>query len=67
MDFPTFQAELRRLGGQVQALAVIGAMLRLHQTKQQAHPAVQARLLAALQAVRPAGSTVWMSGRLPMR
>jgi precorrin-6B methylase 2 len=55
MDFPTFQAELRRLGGQVQALAVIGAMLRLHQTKQQAHPAVQARLLAALQAALPGG------------
>jgi precorrin-6B methylase 2 len=55
MDFPTFQTELRRIGGQVQALAVIGAMLRLHQTKQQAHPVVQAQLLAALQAVLPGG------------
>src|SRR5215472_14282477 len=55
MDFPTLQTELRRIGGQAQALAVIGAVLRLHQTKQQAHPAVQAQLMAALQAVLPGG------------
>jgi precorrin-6B methylase 2 len=55
MDFPSFQTELRRMGGQVQALAVIGAMLRLHQTERQAHPAVQAQLAAAVQAVLPGG------------
>jgi hypothetical protein len=42
MDFPTFQAELRRLGGAAHALAAIGAALRLYQTKQEADPAVQA-------------------------
>jgi precorrin-6B methylase 2 len=55
MDFSSFQAELRRIGSQAQALAVIGAVLRLRRTKQQAHPAVQAELLAALQAVLPGG------------
>ena len=53
MDFPTFQAELRRIGGTVHAFAAIGAALRLHQAKQQADPAVQARLLAAVEAVLP--------------
>lgn len=53
MDFPTFQAELRRLGGAAHALAAIGAALRLYQTKQKADPAVQARLFAAVEAVLP--------------
>jgi precorrin-6B methylase 2 len=53
MDFPTFQAELRRLGGAAHALAAIGAALRLYQTKQEADPAVQARLFAAVEAVLP--------------
>src|SRR6516164_5243172 len=53
MDFPTFQAELRRIGGTVHAFAAIGAALRLHQSQQQADPAVQARLLAAVEAVLP--------------
>jgi SAM-dependent methyltransferase len=53
MDFPAFQAELRRIGGMVHALAAIGAVLRLHQAKQQADPAIQARLLAAVEAVLP--------------
>jgi precorrin-6B methylase 2 len=53
MDFPTFQAELRRIAGHVQTFAAIGAALRLHQAKQQADPAVQARLLAAVEAVLP--------------
>lgn len=57
MDFPTFQAELRRLGGAAHALAAIGAALRLYQTKQEADPAVQARLFAAVEAVLPAHST----------
>jgi hypothetical protein len=51
MDFPTFQTELRRIGGAVHAFAAIGAALRLYQAKQQADPAVQARLLAAVEAV----------------
>src|SRR5262245_42686139 len=53
MDFPTFQTELRRIGGAVHAFAAIGAALRLYQAKQQADPAVQARLLAAVEAVLP--------------
>jgi SAM-dependent methyltransferase len=53
MDFPTFQAELRRIGGAVHAFAAIGAALRLYQAKQQADPALQARLLAAVEAVLP--------------
>jgi hypothetical protein len=53
MDFPTFQAELRRIGGTVQAFAAIGAALRLRQAKPQADPAIQARLLAAVEAVLP--------------
>jgi hypothetical protein len=55
MDFSTFQAELRRIGGSVQAFAAIAAALRLHQAKKQADPAVQARLLAAVDAVLPGG------------
>ena len=55
MDFPTFQAELRRIAGHVQAFAAIGAAVRLYQVKQQAHPAVQARLIAAVEAVLPGG------------
>ena len=38
MDFSTFQAELRRIGGSVQAFAAIAAALRLHQAKKQADP-----------------------------
>src|SRR3984893_19208479 len=53
MDFPTFQAELRRIGGTLQGLPAIGGALRLHQAKQQADPAIQARLLAAVEAVLP--------------
>ena len=53
MDFPTFQAELRRIGGTVQVFAAIGAALRLHQAKQQVDPTIQARLLAAVEAVLP--------------
>src|SRR6516162_8167489 len=55
MDFPTLQAELRRIAGPVQAFAAIGAALRLHQAKKPADPAVQARLLAAVEAVLPGG------------
>jgi len=53
MDFPTFEAELRRIGGTVQVFAAIGAALRLHQSQQQADPAIQSRLLAAVEAVLP--------------
>jgi len=53
MDFPTFQAELRRIAGHVQTFAAVGAALRLHQAKQQADPAVQAQLLGAVEAVLP--------------
>ena len=53
MDFPNFQAELRRIGGIVQVFAAIGAALRLHQSEQQADPAIQSRLLAAVEAVLP--------------
>jgi methylase of polypeptide subunit release factors len=53
MDFPTLHAELRRIGGTVHAFAAIGAALRLYQAKQQADPAVEARLLAAVEAVLP--------------
>jgi hypothetical protein len=53
MDFPTFQAELGQIAGHVQAFAAIGAMLRLHQAKQQAHPAAQAQLLATEEAELP--------------
>lgn len=53
MDFQTLQAELRRLGGAVQALAAIGAALRLRQANEQGHPAVQTRLLAAVEALLP--------------
>ena len=55
MDFPTFQAELRRIAGHVQAFAAIGAAARLSQVKQQAHPAVEARLIAAVEAILPGG------------
>ena len=55
MDFPTFQAELRRISGHVQAFAAIGAAARLSQVKQQAHPAVEARLIAAVEAILPGG------------
>jgi hypothetical protein len=55
MDFPTFQAELRRIAGHAQALAAIGAMLRLYKAKQQAHSAVQAQLLATVEAAPPGG------------
>jgi hypothetical protein len=51
MDFPTFQVELRQIGSTVHALAAIGAALRLYQANQQADPAIQARLLAAVEAV----------------
>jgi hypothetical protein len=51
--FPDLSAELRRIGGTVHAFAAIGAALRLHQAKQQADPAVVARLLAAVEAVLP--------------
>jgi len=40
MDFPTFQAELRRIGGAAHAFAAIGAALRLYRTKHEADPAV---------------------------
>jgi hypothetical protein len=53
MDLPTFQTELRRIGGTVHAFAAVGAALRLHQAKQQTDPAVQARLLAVVEAVLP--------------
>jgi hypothetical protein len=53
MDFPGLEAELRRLGAAVEALAVIGATLRLRETGREAHPAVQARLREALDAVLP--------------
>ena len=57
MDFPTFQAELRRVAGTVQAFAAVGAALRLQhagrQAGRQADPAVQARLVAAVEAVLP--------------
>jgi len=53
MEFATVQAELRRIGGAGHAFAAIGAALRLHQAKQQADPAIQARLLAAVEAVLP--------------
>ena len=55
MDFPTFQAELRRIAGHVQAFAAIGAAARLSQVKQHAHPVVEARLIAAVEAVLPGG------------
>ena len=55
MDFPTFQAELRRIANHVQAFAAIGAAARLSQVKQQAHPAVEARLIAAVEAILPGG------------
>src|SRR5712691_2436376 len=55
MDFPTFQAELQRIAGHVQTFAAIGAALRLHQAKKEADPAVQARLLAAVEAALPGG------------
>jgi hypothetical protein len=66
MDFPTFQAELRRIAGHVQAFAAIGAAARLYQVKQQAHPAVQARLIAAVEAVLPVARTSAASSRSPM-
>jgi precorrin-6B methylase 2 len=50
MDFSSFQAELRRIGGTVQAFAAIGAALRLRHANQQADPAVQAWLVAAVEA-----------------
>ena len=53
MDFPGLQAELRRLGGAVEALAAIGAALRLRETGKDGHPAVQARLLEAVDALLP--------------
>ncbi len=53
MDFHTFQAELRRIASHVQAFAVIGPALRLHETKKQADPDVEARLLAAVEAALP--------------
>ena len=53
MDSQTFQAELRRIAGAVHSFAAIGAALRLYQAKQQADPAVEARLLAAVEAVLP--------------
>jgi precorrin-6B methylase 2 len=55
MDFPTFQAELRRIAADVQTFAAIGAALRLQQAKKQTDPAVQARLLAAVEAALPGG------------
>src|SRR5208282_3981114 len=51
--FSNLQAELRRIAGHVQTFAAVGAALRLHQAKQQADPAVQAQLLAAVEAVLP--------------
>jgi len=51
MDFQTLQAELRRLGGAVQASAAIGATLRLRQANAQGHPAVQTQLLDAMDAL----------------
>jgi len=53
MDVPTFQAELRRIGGTVHVFAAIGAALRLCQKKQRTDPAVEARLLAVVEAVLP--------------
>ena len=57
MDFTTFQTELRRVAGTVQAFAAVGAALRLQhagrQAGRQADPAVQARLVAAVEAVLP--------------
>ena len=53
MDFPTFEAELRRIGEIVQLFAAIGAALRLHQSQKQADPAIQSPLLAAFEAVLP--------------
>jgi len=55
MDFQTLQAEVLRLGGSVQALAAIGAALRLRQANEQSHPAVQASLLGAVDALLPGG------------
>ena len=49
----SYSAELRRIGATVHAFAAIGAALRLHQAKQQADPAIQSRLLAAVEAVLP--------------
>ena len=53
MDFTTFQTELRRVAGTVQAFAAVGAALRLQHAGRQADPAVQARLVAAVEAVMP--------------
>ena len=53
MEFPAFQAELGRMGGIVQALAAIGAMLRLRALGQAGHPAVQPQLAAAVDALVP--------------
>ena len=51
MEFQALQDEIRRLGGAVQTLAAIGAALRLGQADDQAHPAVEPRLRAVLEAV----------------
>ena len=53
MDFPGLQAELRRLGETVHALAAIGAALRLRQAREAGHPAVQPRLDAVVDALIP--------------
>jgi precorrin-6B methylase 2 len=53
MDFQTLQSELRHLSGAVRALGAVGAALRLRQSNEQAHPAVHARLTAALNALLP--------------
>jgi precorrin-6B methylase 2 len=55
MDFPSLQAELRRIASQVQALAAIGAALRLRQQSKEADPAVQTRLAAVMEAAIPHG------------
>ena len=53
MDFRPFRPNCAGSGGAVHAFGAIGAALRLYQAKQQADPAVQARLLAAVEAVLP--------------
>jgi precorrin-6B methylase 2 len=52
---PTLQAELSRLSSAVRAFSTIGAALRLRNAGTQAHPAVEARLNAAIEALLPGG------------
>jgi len=53
MDFNALMAEIRRLAATTQALAAIGAALRLRQDGEQADAAVQLRLDAFVQATVP--------------